>query len=1175
MKRKVLNSCIILALANATMLLNGCDNSIQTALTQLNNQQNTNTETETNNQDPNPSTKVDYDLEDLSIRKSSSYVGETVTISIQDRESLVNAPKNLSWKFVELPKNATMPTIMTQNNGYDISFVANKEGQYKIALSDGVNERIEKISVFYEVPYDVNKIQKVSEKSFYVLNQFLFFTSLTEDELATVLLKYPNLKLKYYKFVEDKPAIIYIEVVDEELAETQEQLSAFALESQIDFVNQRFENKDLNAVFFQPNDIKLNSKEYWHLDFMQATKIWDITRGSKQVRIGVMDGQIDLNHEDLKGRNITVYSNNKEDKIYHGSMVTGIIAANANNKVGIAGINYLSPVDYFDAYDNGNYTKSCSDNDNKVLNASFGPTPVMNGVYVDKELDPTGKIGLKSVIMKGDQNKKSYHKRLNLLIPLLTFDESNINTSKSKFLKKMEEKAIDQSRDKYFASYTNNNCLMVFSAGNTGIDAKYSNGSIHLRKDFQNNISRSSLTSNVIVVGAHLNNKIGNKIEVASYSSYGDTVDIYAPTEIKAPTQKIAWSSEYTNFDGTSAAAPMVTGIASLIYSINPNFSPAEVKEILLETADEMQGFRTPEQGEGANPVRELGTIKVMNAYKAVEEAKARTEATKVRVETTSEYVTNNLKLKPVSAKHTIKSFNGTITAGTPSCPSSSHYTQAFNNNSATDVTIRLNERVGCYTIKGKVKILRGNQQVDVDFGQELYLKPVTLTVKDQKTLQPLANARVKIENVDDLKKCRDTSCEIMTNNKGQISVLLPFNNSLTKILPNIQIDPIITNPLNPYNPLKTFNSRYKVFANLAGYTEGVMVINTDNNHKSAELDFMISKDDGSKVGAIWGQVVDTEGRAIENASVRISGGIQTNGYFASAQTTGGGVYSISNIVKNDSKGVKIPFFTVTVSAPGYKLLTEEKVVVLNGKTLNKNFVMQKGVNNHLITPVSGFEANEIWWKTTGFWKNISITPNSIYNLMFDKGFVSLPANETNSGKAYLPAPHTGKNMLWFGNLDTGSYIGSQATNNPTLAGGISNQAYSGIATSPAINLSGKLNPTLKFWTWWEIEGVNPNEKGFDLMEVQISNDPNAKDNTFKTIKLLNPKVDPNDSNRDPKPMTSGGYNRKPIWVEESIDLSSYVGQKVYVRFKFDTKDTSYNGFRGWFIDDVVIEDIH
>lgn len=1161
MKRKILNSCIILALANATMLLNGCDNSIQTALTQLNNQQNTNTGTETNNQDPDSGTKVDYDLEDLSIRKSSSYVGETVTISIQDRESLVNAPKNLSWKFVELPKNATMPTIMTQNNGYDISFVANKEGQYKIALSDGVNERIEKISVFYEVPYDVNKIQKVSEKSFYVLNQFLFFTSLTEDELATVLLKYPNLKLKYYKDNVDTPAVIYVEVVDEDSAETLEQLSEFELESQVDFIEKRFENKDLNTAFFQPNDIKSNSKEYWHLDFMQATQIWDITRGSKQIRIGVMDDKIDVNHEDLKNRGIVIHSQGNEE--YHGSAVVGVIGAEANNKKGIAGINHFSLIDYYHNNNNNNYTHSCKDNNNQVLNLSFGPFPIQTSQDVT-ELDPTGKLGLGGL--------RDYAKKLNLLIPLLKFDDSNPKTSKSEFFKKLEQKAIARSRDKYFAAYSNrNNCLMVFASGNTGIDAKYTNGSIHLRKDFQNNISRSSLTSNVIVVGAHLNNKRGNKIEVASYSSYGDTVDIYAPTEVKAPMQKI----EYINFDGTSAAAPMVTGIASLIYSINPNFSPAEVKEILLETADEMQGFRNPRQGEGANPVRELGTIKVMNAYKAVEEAKARTEATKVRVETTSEYVTNNLKLKPVSAKHTIKSFNGTITAGTPSCPSSSHYTQAFNNNSATDVTIRLNERVGCYTIKGKAKILRGNQQVDVDFGQELYLKPVTLTVKDQKTLQPLANARVKIENVDDLKKCRDTSCEIMTNNKGQISVLLPFNNSLTKILPNIQIDPIITNPLNPYNPLKQFNSRYKVFANLAGYTEGVMVINTDNNHKPAELDFMISKDDGSKVGAIWGQVVDTEGRVIENASVRISGGVQTNGYFASAQTTGGGVYIISNIVKNDSKGVKIPFFTVTVSAPGYKLLTEEKVVVLNGKTLNKNFVMQKGVNNHLITPVSGFEANEIGWKTTGFWKNISITPNSIYNLIFDKGFVSLPANETNSGKAYLPAPHTGKNMLWFGNLDTGSYIGSQATNNPTLAGGISNQAYSGIATSPAINLSGKLNPTLKFWTWWEIEGVNPNEKGYDLMEVQISNDPNANDNTFRTIKLLNPKVDPNDGDRDSKPMTSGGYNRKPIWVEESIDLSSYVGQKVYVRFKFDTKDNRYNGFRGWFIDDIVIEDIH
>ena len=90
-------------------------------------------------------------------------------------------------------------------------------------------------------------------------------------------------------------------------------------------------------------------------------------------------------------------------------------------------------------------------------------------------------------------------------------------------------------------------------------------------------------------------------------------------------------------------------------------------------------------------------------------------------------------------------------------------------------------------------------------------------------------------------------------------------------------------------------------------------------------------------------------------------------------------------------------------------------------------------------------------------------------------------------------------------------------------------------------------------------------------MEIQISTDDGS---SYTTIKKLNPFVDPNDTARAPKPFSSGGYNRKPTWVLEELDLTNYAGEVVKLRFSFRTNDGLYNGFRGWLIDNVNIVDL-
>ncbi|PLT29965.1 S8 family peptidase [Peribacillus deserti] len=154
-----------------------------------------------------------------------------------------------------------------------------------------------------------------------------------------------------------------------------------------------------NYIYMQneanvPNDSLYRRQYQWNLPVIQTEEGWDITRGSKNVIIAVVDTGVDLDHPDLerritRGYNVLAKNSNPDDDNGHGSHVAGIIASETNNLRGIAGLtwyNKIMPVKvmnekgYGNAFDVARGVIWATDHGADVINLSLGnyqPSAVM------------------------------------------------------------------------------------------------------------------------------------------------------------------------------------------------------------------------------------------------------------------------------------------------------------------------------------------------------------------------------------------------------------------------------------------------------------------------------------------------------------------------------------------------------------------------------------------------------------------------------------------------------------------------------------------------------------------------------------------------------------------------------------------------------------------------------
>jgi subtilisin family serine protease len=305
---------------------------------------------------------------------------------------------------------------------------------------------------------------------------------------------------------------------------------------------------------------------------VSAVEAWDLTRGSRDVVVAVLDDGFDLSHPDFTGPGKVVHPKDYVDGDshpfpesaagdYHGTPCAGVAIAEENG-VGVVGIApgcAFMPVRFplhadddlmWEIFD---FVGSRAD----VISCSWGPVPVyapLSTLVRDKfsELAETG----------GPRKK---------------------------------------------------GCVIVFAAGNYNAPLNDPHNTVfrwrHPRLGLVQTTGRilngNATHPGVIAVAAmtSLNRK-------STYSNWGDEIAVCAPSNNFHPlepgrrvpglgiwtTDNEAFGHGFTGgsrftgqFGGTSSATPLVAGICALMISANPALTAAEVKQILQETADKLE----------------------------------------------------------------------------------------------------------------------------------------------------------------------------------------------------------------------------------------------------------------------------------------------------------------------------------------------------------------------------------------------------------------------------------------------------------------------------------------------------------------------------------------------------------------------------------------------------------
>ena len=324
----------------------------------------------------------------------------------------------------------------------------------------------------------------------------------------------------------------------------------------------------------------------WWLETICAPSAWDFNNRFSGITIGIVDDGFDVDHEDL---NIDVLNSSVNSKEDHGTHVAGIISAKANNNIGITGIVWNANLLGVDIEKTSSQKKqsiqvssddqafsTLLDNGSKIINFSMG----------DRNSDLTNEeIKLHSDYWTWWISYNLQERERNDFIIIQAAGNDTRNTRQHGWFCSMDNQSVQAKLDEWeVTSFTANDVL-----------------------------------DHIIIVGAV--EKPNNGYRLTNFSNHGANISVVAPGRTIFSTVVMGGlDGNYKDFfmNGTSQAAPMVTGTAALVWSVNPNFSAAEVKTMVCEdTGITAQGYSS-----------DTRTYNMLNAYTSVRKAVQKADST-------------------------------------------------------------------------------------------------------------------------------------------------------------------------------------------------------------------------------------------------------------------------------------------------------------------------------------------------------------------------------------------------------------------------------------------------------------------------------------------------------------------------------------------------------------------
>lgn len=349
---------------------------------------------------------------------------------------------------------------------------------------------------------------------------------------------------------------------------------------------------DFGSTYDEPNEWdELNpAGNNWWLEAINARQAWDYSDYFSKINVGVLDSGFETTHSDLSGKISFPDAIQPIINIphYHGTHVAGVIGANHNGS-GIAGI-----------CDNSNLI--CVDWTPDGLQFWITDIAIFFGFStLVKAGAKVVNLSLGTSGSKGSNSSDMFER---------VFGAAATSYMMASLLSKGYDFVVVQSAG-------NGDSLGdPVNAENNGHFCVLSEENLYVGS---NNVSAQDILDRIIVVSSISNNGDGTYTQ-SDFSNVGSTVSIAAPGD---EIYSCVNGGDYEEFSGTSMAAPMVTGVASLVWSVNPSFTGAQVKEIVCTSTDKVAAINYDVKYFYDDV--ELMEYPVVNAKLAVEEAIKRT----------------------------------------------------------------------------------------------------------------------------------------------------------------------------------------------------------------------------------------------------------------------------------------------------------------------------------------------------------------------------------------------------------------------------------------------------------------------------------------------------------------------------------------------------------------------